>query len=121
MQEFDISTANEIIHYQKVIEVMSLKDWLGWRGRPGDFIASWIQLFSGLLIAAMGWTLMLRSELGMGPWGGFSGRPLQAYRYQPWIFDSGGRRGSSRGQLFAGAAHTDCRNTGEYVHSRNIR
>lgn len=50
---------------------MSFNEWTGWRGSVTEFIASWIQLLAGLLLAAMGWTLMLRSELGMGPWGVF--------------------------------------------------
>ncbi len=50
---------------------MSFYEWAGWRGGINDFIASWIQLFAGLLLTAMEWTLMLRSGLGMGPWGVF--------------------------------------------------
>ena len=50
---------------------MSFNEWAGWRGSAAEFMASWIQLLAGLLLSAMGWTLMLRSQFGMGPWGVF--------------------------------------------------
>ena len=51
--------------------IMKFYKWMGWRGSWSDLFASWLQLNIGLILAALGLTLMVKANFGMGPWGVF--------------------------------------------------